>query len=753
MFVANFPSVKKRILGFRPVAHGLALALATSLGATPVDTVRQLAQRVIPGLADQLDFEVIPDDQGFDVFEVDGRGGRIVLRGNNGVAPASTLNRYLEVFCRCEISWNCGDQIAIPRPAPAVAGKVCVVSPHRWRYAYNFCTHGYTMAWWDWSRWEHELDFLAVKGVNLALIIEGQEEVWIRALMQFGYAEPDARAWLCQPSHQPWQQMGNIEGYGARMSPEQVAQCLTLGQRIVARMRVLGMTPVLPGSYGMVPADFRSRFPDAKVHTQGTWGGMKRPDPLDPLDPVFAKFAQAYYGAQRELSGPVAFFAADPFHEGGDLAGIDLAASGRAIQAGMVADHPDATWVLQAWQENPRPALLDALDRSHVLVLDLFYENEENWRTRDQFGNSPWLWCTIQNFGGNTGLSSHLDLLRRRPAEALREAGAGRGVTRGIGALSEGSETGPLVWEIFFRNAWHADAPDPDSWLREYCRRRYGNDSAPALQAQRILLETVFGPRADGAPLNSVVCARPSLEAYPKACEWGTTQAGYDTTRVPEAWRRLLAAAADCGDSDGYCYDVVDVGRQVLADLAGRYHRAILHAYESKDADQLHQLREKLLGLFRDLDELLATRKEFLLGVSLADARRAGATAEAQDRCERCARELITTWDDGDTITDYANRQWAGLVGTFYRKRWQTWLDALDDALKRGEPIDVPAVRSRIRDADLAWTRRHDRYATQPTGDVIAIAQRLFDQYAADAMNSTLGDEPSSAAATTARSP
>jgi hypothetical protein len=33
----------------------------------------------------------------------------------------------------------------------------------------------YTMAWWDWDRWELELDFMALQGVNLPLLFTGQE--------------------------------------------------------------------------------------------------------------------------------------------------------------------------------------------------------------------------------------------------------------------------------------------------------------------------------------------------------------------------------------------------------------------------------------------------------------------------------------------------------------------------------------------------------------------------------------------------
>jgi alpha-N-acetylglucosaminidase len=213
---------------------------------------------------------------------------------------------------------------------------------------------------------------------------------------------------------------------------------------------------------------------------------------------------------------------------------------------------------------------------------------------------------------------------------------------------------------------------------------------------------------------------------------WGTTEPYYDTTRLVEAWKDLLEAP-ECSGSDGYRYDLADVGRQVLADLAGRYHRAILQAYARKDPAALKQLGGKMLGLLRDLDELLATRREFLLGVWLADARRFGRTPEEEDRCERGARELLTTWTSHDNITDYANRQWAGLVGTFYSSRWQTWLEALQTSLASGGTFDVDAVRARIRDGELAWTARHDPYPTEPSGETLAVSRRLLGKYSADA--------------------
>ena len=164
----------------------------------------ELVRRTVPQQANQFKVEIIPANNGLDVFEVVSLAEKIVLRGNNAVAVASALNWYLQNKCHCDIFWNCGDRLNIPQPMPVVPELVRITSPHKYRYAYNFCTHGYTTGWWEWTQWERELDYLALNGANLALVIEGQESVWIEALKSFGYSEAEVRAWHVMPSHQPW---------------------------------------------------------------------------------------------------------------------------------------------------------------------------------------------------------------------------------------------------------------------------------------------------------------------------------------------------------------------------------------------------------------------------------------------------------------------------------------------------------------------------------------------------------------------
>ena len=732
--------------------QAIALAALAALpcwraAAGPAEAAHDLIQRTVPARADAFAVELIPAAAGQDVFEIESRDGKIVLRGNNGIAIASALKRYLADYCHADPGWYCGSQMTLPAVLPAVPEKLRVVTPYQFRFDYNYCTHGYTFAWWDWSRWERELDDLAMHGINTALIIEGQEQVWINALKEFGYTDAEVRQWLVLPSHQPWEYMSNMENYGGPIPADIVQRRLELGQKIILRMRELGIEPVQQGYYGIVPSDFQKRFPAGKVHAQGNWSVLKRPDMLDPADPLFAKFATAFYRSQKELFGTAKYLAADPFHEGGKTDGIDLAACAREMYAPMAAAYPDVTWVFQSWQVNPRQQMLDALDKNHCLVLDLYCEDHENWRTRHQFGDTPWLWCSIHNFGGNDFIASKLAWMAEGPAKAYAEAGPGKGFLRGIGGLEEGSDTHPAVWEMLFEQTWRTNAPDFNVWLTDYAQRRYGAANPNARLAVQTLFDSAWnvGGHKHGTKMvhhNSVIGGRPSLDPDQTANPYTGTLPPYDQTEVVKAWQQLLAAAPACGASDAYRYDVADVGRQVLADLGTRYHKAILIAFKAKDAAKLRALSDKQLSLLRDLDSLAGTRPEFLLGAWIRDARAWGSTPAEKDLCEWNARTLLTTWTVPQSHVDYANRHWNGLLGDYYFHRWQMWLDALNANVAAPEKFKQQPVRKAIQTWEYAWTRQTNAFPAQPSGDTVAIATALCAKYSADALDPNLDTAP-----------
>lgn len=719
---------------------GSATSNSAALTVAPynrdISAATGLLGRIVPAHASQFTTAFVAPENGMDVFEIESSGEKIVLRGNTPVSIASALHHYLKTICRCHISRN-GDQLSLPAPLPLVPAKIRVVSPHRIRFFYNPCTFGYTSAWWDWEKWQREIDHLAMEGVNVAQVIPGTEKVFLTTLRDhFGYTDAEVRAWLCMPTHLPWMLLANMHSFGGPVPSALIEARATLGRQICDRMRSLGMSPMVQGFYGMVPQDFKTRYPAADVRAQGTWaGGLQRPNMLNPTDPVFDTFTTHYAAALNEVFGPVNFYAADPFHEGGDTTGINLTSASQSILAGISKANPQATWVIEAWGGNPIQAMLDAVDKSRLLVLDLNCTTSEGWRNRAAFNNTPWVWCAIQNFGGNTGMVSKLGTLANRPAAAL--ADPAKGPMAGIGAVPEGTHTIPAAYDMLFSHSWSATAPTLTPWVRDYTRRRYGK-SLPAIDgAWDILMETALNLTSSfEEPHNSVINARPGLSANLRARTWGSTNIPYDPSRFAEAWGKLLEASTEAGLSDTYRFDLADVARQTLCDLATRHQRALAAAVTANNAAAVHQHGDRILEIIADLDTLCASRREWLLGTWLEDARAWGTTPAEKDLCELAARRLLTTWNANvSDLNDYANREWAELLGGFYLPRWQQFMTALYAAVDAGQSFNETAVRTQIGAWELTWANGREAHATAPVGDSLAIAQSLWTKYGNEAVN------------------
>lgn len=75
-----------------------------------------------------------------------------------------------------------------------------------------------------------------------------------------------------------------------------------------------------------------------------------------------------------------------------------------------------------------------------------------------------------------------------------------------------------------------------------------------------------------------------------------------------------------------YRYDLVDLTRQVLSKLANQVYLDVLFAFQHKDAEALKSHTEKFKQLIIDIDELLASDDNFLLGTWLESAKKLALT-------------------------------------------------------------------------------------------------------------------------------
>jgi len=709
------------------LAAGVA---APAWGDAGAEAAAALAQRVLGERAAEFAFETIPKDDGRDVFEVSCADGRALVRGSSPVAMATGLNWYLKYHCHACVSWV-GDQLDLPKPLPAVE-SFRKVTPCRYRYYFNYCTFSYTMAWWDWARWEREIDWMALNGINMPLSVTGQEAVWQQVFRDLGLSDDAINRFFVGPAYLPFGWMGCMDGWGGPLTQTWIDAHRELQQQIVARERELGMTPVLQGFTGHAPPELKQVFPEIRLQQLPKWCGFPGTHFVDPTDPLFVRIGKAFVEAQTRLYGTDHLYASDTFIEMSPPSSEPafLAEMGLAVYQAMAAADPEAVWVMQGWifVNNPkfwRPpqaeALLGAVPDDRMILLDLFCETRPAWNRTEAFYGKPWVWCIVHNFGGKLGMQGDLSVIAEGPPAAW--ASPDRGRLSGVGMMMEGIEQNPIVYDLMMETAWREEAPGLDTWVRDYARRRYGLGHPHAEEAWSLLRRTVYGTGYTPAP---VVCARPGL----KALRGRRSSPPYDVPTLLRAWETLLECADELGALDTYQHDLVDVARQVVMGAANALCADMLDQYDAQDRAAFWDAAKRFLRSIRDADALLATRREFLLGKWIADARRWGQNDEEKRHYEWNARNQITLWGPRDSVLhEYARKEWSGLLTGFYLPRWERFIERLNGALAAGTAFDADAFEEEIRAWEEAWTHGREPYPAEPSGEPVAEARRLLKRY------------------------
>lgn len=650
---------------------------------------RQLGEQYI----DWFQFTLADNPKGndYDYYELEnGDNGKVHITGNDGVSLATGLNYYLKYYLHVNIS-QVGNQVKMPSTSVSVDKKVFKETKLPVRYAYNYCTLSYSMAFWGEKEWRNELDWLALNGVNTVLDATAQEEVWRRFLTDIGYTPAEAKDYISGPAYYAWSYMANMAGYGGPVHDSWFTDRTDLARKNQLTMRKLGMQPILQGYSGMVPIDIETKDAETSgnVIAQGTWCSFTRPSMLKTTSDVFKKYAQNFYKAQKEVYGDVSdFYATDPFHEGGITGGLDMTDVSRIVLDEMIKADDQSVWVIQSWQGNPTNAILNGIaDRKdNALILDLYAEKEPRWETwaGGEFGNTPWVYCMLNNFGGRLGLYGHIDNFVNGVPKALNQAKN----MKGLGITPEASVNNPVLYDLFFETIWADDGDnvqpiDTEKWFKDYTTRRYGAESDAAYQAMEILNDTVYKPelnmKGQGAP-ESVVNARPALDIS-AASTWGNAIVDYNKEDLEKAAKLLLQDFDILKDSEGYRYDLANVLEQVLSNSAQEYQRAMTRAYQSQDLDQFKALSDKFLSLIDMVEKVTGTQEKFLVGTWIEQAKDLAKNADdfTKELYEFNARSLITTWGsinqaNGGGLKDYSNRQWAGLTKDYYKPRWERWI-------------------------------------------------------------------------------
>lgn len=689
---------------------------------------RTIGEKYIPQFDLRLDRRLKEE-----YFSVASLRGKILLTSNSGLGLASAFNCYLKEVCNCHVS-RFGKQVDLPHNLPQVNGKIDRKTECKYRYAYNYCTHSYSMAFWTREQWQKEIDFLAMNGVNLVLDILGMEEVYRRFLTKLGYRHREIKNFLVGPAYYAWFYMSNICSLGGPIHDDFFYEKCEMARKNHRRMKALGMDIVLQAYTGIVPRDIQKKDREVPVIEQGKWKGIERPLIVSSDSVHYVKYAKLFYECQKEVFGDIThFFAGDVCHEGGKLNKKSAKESFGNVMESMLSFDKDAMWVVQCWAMNPTPLFTKSVKQyrdKHILMLDLNAEkinhNANNMARMAKYGNV--LFGLLNNFGGRHGLFGDLpSLLKDIKATSARPN------FKGLALTAESVNVNPIVTDLFFSCVWE-DIESIDDWVQEYAIRRYGKENENIAKAMKILLKTAYGNDTGALSFGateSMFCRRPLDPETKMFTARGVVKIPYSKDDFNEAVKLFLADYDKFKHNECYVYDAVDLLRQSLANKLSRLAKKCASEYKSKDYFAFMDYSKQMMELADMLDRVLLNCKEFSFSSYIEPV--CEYTEKLDDFTKELyminAKALITTWycrllSDKGNLHDYAHRQMGDLVNSFYKMRWEKLIEQVQIEMDGGKPQEIDWFK-----VEWDWVLSETKYTKKVREDSLkALGKQILEK-------------------------
>ncbi|KAK8793439.1 hypothetical protein WA158_004798 [Blastocystis sp. Blastoise] len=347
---------------------------------------------------EKFQFVEIPKEGDLDVFEITKsgeNGSPIILKGSDGVSMGTALNNYfyylyyLKYYCNSSVSWGengTGNNIRLPAILPEVKETWHHSFAVQFRYYMNVCTVSYSAAFWDWSRWEKEIDWMALNGVNMPLTFTGQEYIWLKVFLSFGLTQDQILEYFSGPAFFAWLRMGNIQRWGGPLTMNWIRQAWEIQLKIVKRQTEYGMHQVYPAFAGFVPEDLQKLYPNATITKAENWGfddHYSAVSMLDPEDALFKAIGAKFIQTMNEEIGYTShLYNTDTFNEM-DISLytyniIIIIVYIYIVYDGIKAGDPEGMWIMQGWQfhspfwtDERLAAYLSGIPDDGVIILDL----------------------------------------------------------------------------------------------------------------------------------------------------------------------------------------------------------------------------------------------------------------------------------------------------------------------------------------------------------------------------------------------
>lgn len=645
------------------------------------------------------------DSEGRDSYAYEVKGNTLHIKASSAVAACRGFYDYVKSKGAGICSWS-GNRFSLP--ADMAAEAVSVTSPYRDHQYFNVVTYGYSMPFWDEERWDRELDWMALHGIDMPLLLIGQEQVYREVFKDMGLTDEEIDIWETGPAHLPWMRMGNLSGnsfdgpLGKDWNERQTALC----KHVIERMRRLGMKPICPAFGGFVPKNFVKHYEGSIDLTGWDWVPEDtRNYRLNPGSAAFVDVGTRFIRKWEEKFGKCQYYLSDSFNEMEIPQDKALMTSyGDAIYKSIHDADPDAVWVMQGWtvgfqRSHWGNGILEALVRNvpddKFLMLDMatdynriWWKSSYNWEYYDGFYGKPWVWSVIPNMGGKTAFTGVIDYYANGRLDAWNSAKRGR--MTGYGIAAEGIENNEMLYELLSDGGWTGarDSIDVTAWLEQYSRCRYGMEDGQDSAFHDALRTSVYAGFRDHPQfawqVRRNITGRGNVqvnEKYYDAVETLFADPAALETRIEESGSLYRA-------------DLIEAAAMYVSGKVEDINSRIRQAVDAGDKQQAHEVLTGLEDIMLRLDRSLTAHPLYNLELWESQAMKMAAGESDRKRNAVNARRIVSVWygnHSGDEpVNDYACRIWAGLVRDYYLPRMVgSWLQLID-----GTPFDLNAFEN-----------------------------------------------------------
>ena len=695
---------------------------------------------------------------------------------SSAVDAVAVVAQYARETFNASFSWeNTGGSSlgSLPRngdPLPMPNGgsrKLCRVV--NYTYYQNVVQSSYSNVWWNVTRWQNEIDWMALHGINVALAYGGQEALFRTVYLSLGLTDEELGAFFNGPAFLSWSRGQGMAGVGGPLPQWWYDSQLKLNQQIIQMMTAVGIQPILPVFQGNVPVELSALFPQANISSNG-W--------LDVFDPLFTTIQDNYF-IQLQNAYPITntnaslhWYEADglfmagtpPWRDGGSIGGADAnliysvqpdpnaLARSKAAYTSFSKHDNQAVWVYQSWIWRGfsseadlayATGWLQGAPPGNLFLLDQTAERIPIWQKfkNFSFNGQPFAWLSMNNMGGNVGLTGAFQWVSDGIAGALQSS---NGALSGIGMDPEGINTMPSYWEYVLAMAWGQGSGgtvgiSASDFLADYGVRRCGKEVPGVREAYSLLADTVFSPNQPNDEHHLIYCGT-AMPLQGAGNSWDKESgmiraAWYTSDKLAQTWSLLNEAAPSCDAP--LLYDLVDVAREYLSVFPCVAAHDSLNAATTLTA--LASANNSIVEVLSDLDTLLGSTSGFLTGAWINDARELGLNNGGSSAdlalLEWNTRSQISTWypsppDPGNHLYDYANKMWNGITRDYYLQRYVLLANRIETAIKAGTKVDANAYLADLGILGDSFTRATGaNYSITPVGDAHLLSVFLYQKY------------------------